>query len=81
MVDLNSIFESYPDQLFLIADGFDSAIIGVDDTQMRLIYSINKCIEILQADMSYDDAVEHFMCNVQGAYVGEQTPIWCNDQF
>jgi len=67
----------------LKADGFDEAIIGVatDFTEPRLIYSVSKCLEILQRDMSEEDAMEHFTYNVSGAYVGEQTPIWCWDLY
>ena len=67
----------------LKADGFDEAIIGVatDFTEPRLVYSVSKCLEILQRDMSQEDAMEHFTYNVSGAYVGEQTPIWCWDLY
>lgn len=75
------ILENYPDETFLMADGFDEAIIGVDETTMRLIYSVSKCIEILMLDMSEEDALEYFNYNVSGAYVGEKTPIWCFDNF
>jgi hypothetical protein len=76
---LDNIIEKYDGELFLKADGFDEAIIGVDETTMRLIYSISKCIEILCRDMEQEDALEHFYYNVSGSYVGEQTPIWCDD--
>jgi len=49
---LESILENYPDESFLKADGFDEAVIGVDENSMRLIYSVSKCIEILREDMS-----------------------------
>lgn len=78
-MNLESILEKYPDETFLKADGFDDAILGVDESSMRLIYSISKCIDILMEDMSDEDALEHFYYNVSGAYVGEQTPIWCDD--
>tara|TARA_R100001510_G_C7645976_1_gene203283 strand:+ start:796 stop:1038 length:243 start_codon:yes stop_codon:yes gene_type:complete len=67
----------------LMADGFDEAIIGVatDFTEPRLIYSVSKCLEILKKDMSEVDAMEYFTFNVSGAYVGEQTPIWCWDLY
>jgi hypothetical protein len=48
---------------------------------MRLIYSKNKCIEILCRDMNEEDANEYFEYNVKAAYVGEKTPIWCEDNF
>ena len=78
---INKITEQYADEIFLKADGFDEAIIGVDETTMRLIYSVSKCLEILMKDMSRGDAVEYFDFNVSSAYVGEKTPIWCQDNF
>jgi hypothetical protein len=79
---LELIIESYPDEEFLKADGFDDAIIGVDEMTMRLIYSVTKCIDILMAEgLTEDDAMEFFDFNVGGAYVGEKTPIWCYDNF
>jgi len=78
---INKIIEQYEEETFLKADGFDEAIIGVDETTMRLIYSVSKCLEILMRDMSEEDAMEHFSFNVSGSYVGEKTPIWCSDNF
>ena len=78
---LNKITERYEDIAFLKADGFDDAIIGVDTTTMRLIYSVSKCIKILEMDMSHEDAIEYFNFNIEGSYVGEKTPIWCEDDF
>ena len=78
---LKDICDTFPDEKFLSADGFDDAIIGVDDKSMRLIYSISKCIDILIADdMTYEEAQEYFEFNTQGAYVGEKTPIWCENR-
>lgn len=76
---IDSIIEKYPDESFLKADGFDEAIIGVDNKSMRLVYSVSKCIEILCRDMNEEDAIEYFDYNVSGAYMGEKTPIWCDD--
>ena len=78
---LDKIVEWFPEDELLIADGFDDAIIGIDDNSMRLIYSVNKCIEILSKDMDEEEAVEYFDFNVRGSYVGEKTPIWCYDIF
>ncbi len=78
---INEIIEHYEDETFLKADGFDDAIIGVDESSMRLIYSVKKCIEILTMDMPEEDALEYFSFNVSGAYVGKHTPIWCSDNF
>ena len=78
---LKNIIENYPEEEFLKADGFDDAIIGIEEPSMRLIYSVSKCLEILRVDMSEEDALEHFYYNVSGSYVGEKTPIWCVDMF
>lgn len=77
----DAILDKYFDESFLKADGFDDAIIGVDIKQMRLIYSISKCLHILMEDMTYEEAIEHFEYNVAGSYMGEKTPIWCDDVF
>lgn len=79
---LEEIVEYYQEEEIWKADGFDGAVIGIDDKSMRLIYSVKKCIEILMMeDMSMEDAIEHFDFNVSGAYFGEKTPIWCQDMF
>lgn len=78
---IDKIIEHFSEEQFLKADGFDDAIIGVDDTTMRLIYSVSKCVEILMKDMSEEAAVEYFTYNVSGSYVGKKTPIWCWDYF
>jgi hypothetical protein len=79
---LSAILDAYPDDNFLIADGFNDAVIGLDEQSGRLAYSVSKCIAILKKDgMTEEDALEHFSYNVSGAYVGEQTPIWVNDSF
>jgi hypothetical protein len=62
-------------------DGFDEAIIGLDLSSYRVIYSVKKCLEILCREMNEEDAREHFEFNVVGGYVGEKTPIFCNDEF
>ena len=63
----------------LKADGFDDAILGIssrigDDS--LLAYDYDKCIKILQKDMSYEEAVGFMEFNVVGSYVGEGTPIF-----
>jgi len=75
------IIEQFPEETFLKADGFDEAIIGVDGTLMRLVYSVKKCIEILMRDMPEEEAMEYFSFNVSGSYMGEKTPVWCYDIF
>ena len=49
---IESITEHHYEEEFLKADGFDDAIIGVDEKEMRLIYSVSKSLIILEEDMS-----------------------------
>ena len=85
MKKVDVITEHFSDCEFLQAEGFDDAIVGVVFDNVvgvpRLAYSINKCIDILMTrdGMSSLDAYDYFEFNVQGAYVGEKTPIWVDD--
>ena len=64
---LDKTLEWFPEEELLKADGFDDAIIGIDDSTMRLIYSVSKCIDILKKDMSEEEAVEYFDFNVKSS--------------
>lgn len=79
---LEEIVEYYQDEDILKADGFDDAVIGIDTQTIRLIYSVTRCVEILVlGGMDVDEAIEYFDFNVKGSYVGEKTPIWCDDMY
>lgn len=74
------LVDTYPEETFLLADGFDDAILGVDETTMRVIYSVKKCREILmEQGMNDEEAREYFDYNTRDAYMGDKTPIWCDD--
>lgn len=65
----------------LIAEGFDTAIIGIDNNGdvPRVVYSIPKIVKILMSnphEMGYLDAVEYVQFNLIGAYVGEGGPLY-----
>ena len=79
---LEGIVEYFQDEDIRKADGFDDAVIGIDTGTMRLIYSVTRCVEILiVGGMDMNDAIEYFDFNVRGSYVGEKTPIWCDDMY
>ena len=81
---LQEILDSYPEESFLKADGFDNCVIGVcfECDKPRLIYSVRRIISQLTGEgMNFEDAIEHYGYNIAGSYVGEQTPIWCYDLF
>jgi hypothetical protein len=79
MNKIQQILEKYPDDDLIKAEGFDDAIIGICTNSQRLVYSVQKSIEILKLEMSHEEAVEHFYFNVAGADVGKQTPIWVEE--
>tara|TARA_E500000318_G_scaffold7690_2_gene7104 strand:+ start:6438 stop:6722 length:285 start_codon:yes stop_codon:yes gene_type:complete len=63
----------------LLADGFDSALIGITSgINPVAVYDINQMLTILvkRDKMSMEDALEHLDFNVIGGYVGEKTPIY-----
>ena len=68
-------------------DGLDEAIMGrsciwerTGHREDRVVYSGEKIVEILveRDGMDYDEAREYIEYNIEGAYVGEQTPtvLW-----
>jgi hypothetical protein len=69
--------EENPDAL--LADGFEDALIGIGRlfSNSLAVYDRARCIEILvEEGMTEEDAEDHFEYNVQGSYVGENTPIF-----
>ena len=83
---LDDIVEQWADVDILKADGFDDCVLGYDynwDGVIRLIYSVDKIIKKLvrRDKMDIDEAIEYFEFNMRGSYLGEKTPIWCQDDF
>lgn len=75
------ILEYYPDEQdkILLADGFDEAFLGIGCScggNNVAVYDRNKCIKILERDMSATEAEEYFSFNTEGAYVGDYTPLF-----
>jgi hypothetical protein len=68
------------DELVALADGFEEAFIGIarQFNQAFAVYDRAKCISILMRDMTLDEADEYFSINVEGAWVGENTPAFIN---
>ena len=71
----------------LKADGFDKAIIGqtydMVVSEERLIYSIDKCVEILveRDGMTSEEAIEFLDFNVLCAYIGKDQPIFVSSEY
>jgi hypothetical protein len=72
-------YSSSDDVLF--ADGFDDAIIGFDPNLWKVVYSRERCIEILitRDGMDEEEAVEFAEYNTFGSYAGEKTPVWVEE--
>lgn len=70
------------DEEVLYADGLISAFIGIGRQFGKpiAVYSKNKVIQHFQKEgMTEEEAHEFFSFNVEGAYVGDQTPIFLED--
>jgi len=77
---MNKILEYFSELDLMTAEGFDDAILGLDYSTNRVIYSLSRCREILMNQgISYDEAIEYLDFNVVNSYLGEKTPIWCED--
>ena len=76
---LDTILEAFPEDDFLKIDGHDNAVIGIDLKSMRLIYSVSIIIDNLKKEMSDIDAEEFYEYNIAGSYMGDITPILCED--
>jgi len=65
----------------LLADGFENAFIGLATQFTKepvALYDRDLCIRVLveRDGMSVEEAEEYFEFNVEGAWVGEQTPMF-----
>lgn len=64
----------------LLADGFDDAMIGHAYSPGRgevAVYDAELCIKnLMKQGMNRDEAEEFFSFNVEGAWVGENTPVF-----
>jgi len=71
------------DEKILLADGLESAFMGIG-RQFHYpiaIYSYRKTIKILMKQgMDREDAEEYFQFNIAGAFVGDQTPVFLQDE-
>lgn len=77
MIKLQQILDNFPDQPFVILDGLDNAVIGVDQNAERLVYSINGIVDcFVEQGMEPDEAIEFYEYNTARAvpYI-ENAPI------
>lgn len=81
MIDLDLAVEYWDD--LLLADGFNKAIVGIQEDTGIVFYSREKVIQILMEDLELDliDAIDYAEFNVFNTYVGEKTPVFLHDFF
>ena len=71
----------YPEENFITLQGFEDALIGVQDRTMRLVYSKSKIMRQLIREMDYETAMLHFDNNIDGKLDTPRMPIIVNDIF
>lgn len=72
------------DEKILLADGLEAAFMGIG-RQFHYpvaIYSYKKTIKLLMRDhrMDREQAIEYFDFNIAGSFVGDQTPVFLQDE-
>ena len=71
------------DETILLADGLENAFMGIGRqfTHPIAIYSYKKTIKALMRQvMDREEAIEYFDYNIAGAFVGDQTPVFLQDE-
>ncbi len=68
---------------FVTIDGHEDAVLGIEETSNRLIYSVGRILWTLQDRDGMTDlqAMDFFLFNIQGAKWGKKSPIYCYDNF
>ena len=71
------------DETILLADGLESAFMGIGRqfTHPVAIYSYKKTIRVLKGmGMTKEEAIEYFDFNIAQAFVGDNTPVFLQDE-
>ena len=77
--EIHEMCEAYGDEGVIILDGFESAFIGIVENGQgipRACYDCSEVIEHLATAMSYEEAVEYYEFNVNGACMGDNSPMF-----
>ena len=79
----SKIFDDERFEGVIYLEEFNSAFIGFTDSKdgdrLSAVYDRDKCIDILinnNEDSSPGDAVDWFAFNVEGQYLGDQSPVF-----
>ena len=77
--EIHEMCENYGEEGVIILDGFESAFIGIVENGQgipRACYDRSKVIAHLATAMSDEEALEYFDFNVNGACMGDNSPIF-----
>ena len=79
--EISNLYEKNGLQIYLVGGAVRDGILGID-TKGRVVYSVNKIVEtFMERDgMTDEEAIEFFDFNVDGAHVGEYTPIYIYEE-
>lgn len=81
-IKIRKIIEAHlnDDEEVMLADGYEEAFVGIArrfDGAPFAVYDRNKCIKTLnEQGLNSEEAEEYFQFNVEGAYMGENTPAF-----
>ncbi len=67
------------DETVLLADGFELAFLGIARQFGKpfAVYDRARCVaKLIDGDMTHEEAEEYFSINVEGAWMGENTPAF-----
>ena len=78
---IEKIKETFANKTFITIYGFDSAILGLDENEIKLVYSVKKILEILEKTMTREDALEYFYFNMPGNEKHINFPTYCYDNY
>lgn len=78
---LHVILDQFPDESFLVMEGHNNAILGVEAHRMVLVYSVKQILKNLQNDMTRAESLEYFENKMVQAHMGEKTPVYVFDTF
>lgn len=71
------------DYMPFVEDGFDDAVLGITsgyDGPIQVVYSRQRCIDLLIAQgMTPDAAEEYFVFKVAGTYTGAPMPLFIEE--
>jgi len=80
----DKILEAFEGEKLFFLDGFDNAIIGIEEYSLRVIYSVKKGLvshKKMNPKMTREEIIETFFYKYIHVSKEENSPIWSLDAF